>query len=390
MARCSAWRSVVSFLLPPLPPTFEAALRDVHAKNKEARVAAAERLALADQDERARALAALSAQTKDADWGVRSAAVRALTELSMEHALESDAEHALLAAVDDVNPRVRELATIALGRIGGETCGAALERALDSAHPEVRFQALAGYVETQREPRIERVLPLLADPDAEVRGQAARAIATLAESAGGAREAAPKAEPRALAELRALLSDPAPSVRSEAAVALARLGDASGEAQLSAALDQEMLRADALEAMARLGLRSLADQAFRIGRNVFSSPADRVAVARTLFELGDPRGLELLRAALRGLRRAPRALAVAAAGELRLTALLPELLAFIRRPGKVDPETLAEALAAFGVSSPEARAGLEHMAQTPGESGAAARARLALAKRPEQSPPPDA
>jgi HEAT repeat protein len=375
-----------------LPPTFDAALRDVRAKSKDARRAAAERLALVEEDQRAQSLEALCALCRDADWSVRSAAVRGLTDLSLELALEPEVERALIGALSDVHPGVRELAAIALGRIGGDVCSAALERALDSAHPEVRFQALAGYVEAADEPRLERVTPALADGDVEVRGQAARAIATLVERlAASDGKGAPGARTRALAELRTLLSDSMPSVRAEAALALARLGDASGEAQLGAALDEALLRNDALEAIARLGLRSLAERAFRVGRNIFTSPPDRIAVARTLFALGDPRGLTLLRAALHGLRRAPRALAVAAAGELGVTELLPELLDLVRKPSKVDPETLAEALALLGEKSPQARAGLQHMAQLPDPSGLAARSRLGdSGAAPAITPPPDA
>jgi HEAT repeat protein len=255
---------------------------------------------------------------------------------------------------------------------------------LASPHPEVRFQALAGYVEALDEPRLERVTPLLADADAEVRGQAARGVATLVERSAETSGAA-ALRTRALAELRTLLSDARPSVRSEAAVALARLGDASGEAELGAALDDAMLRGEVLDAIARLKLRALADRAFRIARNIFTSPPDRVAVARALVLLGDPRGLTLLRAALRGLRRPPRALAVTVSGELRVTALLPELLELVGKPNKVDPETLAEALAALAQASPDARAGLERMAQLPDPSGLAARARLEGV-----APPPDA
>ena len=68
----------MSFLLPPLPPTFEAALRDVRAQGMEARRAAAERLGKAEADQRSAALAGLLALADDKDARVRAEALSSL------------------------------------------------------------------------------------------------------------------------------------------------------------------------------------------------------------------------------------------------------------------------------------------------------------------------
>jgi len=324
-----------------MPPTFAAALRDVRAKSRDARLAACQRLAQASAGEVDEAVAALSVASGDAEAIVRAAGIRALGELSLEHgeALARDGKLSalLIERVRDRSPFVREAATIALGQLGGERAHNALEAALQSEHPEVRFQAIAGFAETSASADPRRLTPLLSDPDGEVRGQAARALATLAETA-------PDAKAAALEALKALLSDTHARTRAEAALALARLGDASGSDVFAAALEDPTQRGEVLEAIAALGLTRYADRLARIARNVFTSPFDRMAIARVLVRLGDARGVELLRAALSGFRVTPRILAVQAVGDLGLTELAPALAKLKDRPRGVDRATLDAAL----------------------------------------------
>ena len=374
----------MTFLLPQARPTFAAALRDVNAKAQQARLAAAERLAQADEHELSDAVRALCAISADREAIVRAAGLRGLGEIAAREqdpdadvaiaqpsALADDEAvlEALAQRMEDTSPIVREVATIALGQVGGPRCHRMLERALRSEHPAVRFQALAGYVETSDGAEPRKVIALLSDADAEVRGQAARALATLIS-------VAPDARPSVIAALKGALEDTSTRTRAEVALALARLGDASGSALFGGALKDPTLRGETLEAIAALSLTSHADSIARIARNVFTSPFDRIAIARTLVRLGDARGVELLRTALGGLRTAPRLLAVQAIGELGLAELAPAVAKLAERPRGVDATTLVGALAALATKSPEARAGLERLAAGRGRSAELAAAEL--------------
>lgn len=366
-----------SFLLPSGPPTFAAALRDVSAKSRDARIAAAERLALADEPELQQATTALCAISGDALAIVRAAGVRGLGELAMRIRGELEvtagvqpasvlaSDDAVMSALEqrlgDTSPIVREVAAIALGQLGGARAHRALAEALRSEHPAVRFQALAGYVETSTDAEPRKVIALLRDADPEVRAQAARALATLID-------AAPHAKAAMIAALRELLTDGAPRARAEAALALAKLGDASGREALGGALEDPTLRGEALEAIATLSLTDYAGVIARIAANIFTSPFDRIAVARALIHLGDPRGRELLSAALAGFRALPRVLAVQAIGELGLAELAPEVAKLAERSRGVDASTLVGALGALAAQSPEARAALENLARGKGRS----------------------
>src|SRR5689334_2404161 len=102
------------WLLPPLPPTFDAALRDVRAQGWEARVAAAERLGRASPEERERALPGLLTLAEDRDARVRAETLASLRQLADPSVLPT-----VRARVDDSDPRVRELAVVALGALRG-------------------------------------------------------------------------------------------------------------------------------------------------------------------------------------------------------------------------------------------------------------------------------
>jgi HEAT repeat protein len=268
---------------------------------------------------------------------------------------------------------VRELSAVAIGQIGTASAHAALDQALDSPHPEVRFQALAGYVEAEGDKRPERVLAMLDDPDREVRGQAARALAELGKQAVGE---------RGLARLREALIDGAASVRSEAALALSRLGDASGRGTLASALDQPAFRAEALEAAARLRLTELREPIARLASGWLVPPADRVMAMKALAQLGDERGALLLRHALGAFRARLRALAADAVAELGMTELCPELSRLARRGG-LSAGAAVDALARLAPSSAAAKSALEALCDQRGTVGELSRAARAARKGPE-------
>lgn len=348
----------MAWLLPPLPPTFEAALRDVRARGPEARAAAAERLARPDPSREEEAMNGLLALCQDASVGVRAAAVRSLKELGNARGMDC-----LLDRLDDADPLVRELAVVAIAGLGGRRAQAALCRALRSPHPEVRFQAVASYAEIC-ELDDAAPLALFHDPDAKVRANTARSVSRLGQPAQ--------------ALLREALNDEDALVRSEAALSLARMGDASGVSALRSALANAELAVEALDAIGGLGLRELSDDVATIAQAVLKPLDLKVAAARALLRVGDARGATALRELLRAFRSHARSHAVEVVGELRVKELAGELERLARRPRGADLFTLAEALAALLPESQEARAGLTWLARRTDPVGDRARSALTV------------
>jgi len=353
----------MSWLLPPLPPTFEAALRDVRARRTDARVAAAERLGESGGDRRDEVVASLRALAEDKDARVRAAAVRALQQLGDTRTLPI-----VVQRLDDGDALVRELAVIAVGAVGGDAACEALHAAMRSRHPEVRFQAVVSYVEACAEPQLSALKPLLRDEDGKVRANAARSATHFGDEACG--------------ELRIAIADPDAGVRAEAALGLARLGEAPDPDALRCAFADPELLPEVLDAIATLELHSLQEDAASIAQSVLKPLPHRVAAARALIRLGDARGLPALRSVLRALRGDARSFAVQVVGELRLGELTPELLRLVRWRRGVDPEVLVAALAALLVVDPSARRGLQRLARRRDAAGEQARSALAASAPP--------
>jgi HEAT repeat protein len=334
----------VNWLLPSLPPTFEAALRDVEARRPEARVQAAERLGFVEPADAPRAREALLRLIDDQSADVRAAAVRALGE----HGADAPAL-ALASRLGDADPRVRELATIALSRAGEDhQARLALRRALQSDHPEVRFQAVLSCSDRFPDDAAPDVTPLLHDADPEVRANAARAL-------GACSDALVAAEAEALTHA---LDDPARRVRHEAAIALARRGAVVATDALADALDDPDAVVDALDVLGDPAHISAADRVAVVGEALLRPLIVKAAVGRALARMGDRRGVTILRRLLRAWRADARDAVVATAGELALVDLAPDLARLVDRPRGVAPETLRAALEALAPASDVARRAL--------------------------------
>jgi HEAT repeat protein len=345
--------------LPPLPPKFSAALRDVKAVRPESRVAAAERLGRAEADEVAPALEGLRVLTCDVHASVRATALAALGAIGGEPELPL-----ALTGLDDAAAEVAEFAALAIAQIGGDQAVASLRRALTHRLPEVRFQAAAGLAELVPDEAVGDLVPLLADPDAEVRAQVVGALGVLAE-------------PHLVGHLAGVLDDDHPNVRLEAAIALGHFGDPRAEAPLLEALHDRRRVAEVARALSDLGSQKGNDTIAEIGKSWFTPPHLRAELGAALVLLHDERGGPLLKRVLSGLRSDARSYAVELAREVEAEAVVPDLVRLTKRPRGVDYFTLIEALATFSQRSPAASTALSELGQRADEVGEAARRSLA-------------
>ncbi len=313
--------------LPPLAPTFEAALRDIAARDPRFRLAAAERLAQPDPGREAEAVEALRTLTRDSLGPIRQAAVTALGLLGATGVSEL-----IHACFDDEHAEVRQAAVTAAAALDDERSW--LVPLLDDPRPEMRYQAVRALAthEPERAPDLE---PRLHDGDARVASAAARALGELA----------PDVPSAARDDLTGALGRP--EVAFAAAVALAQLGDARGEPVLVRALADRLLALEAVEALARVASPAALDALAAHGGRLFAPLIVRAAIGAALARRGDRRGESVLARVLDAWRADGRDYAVHAVGELHLEALLPSLLRLARRLRGADPVTLVHSLRAF-------------------------------------------
>lgn len=349
------------FAFTPLPRNLEAGLRDAVASKPEVRCSALRDLVRhADGAARDRVIACLvGALTEDGDAGVRATAALALADIGATEALD-----ALLAATDDVQLRVRQLALVALGEIAtapNPTVRAAFEAALVEEAPALRYQALVGLAQLGEGDLEARLLAGTQDPDATVRHVALRLLeeqATRGDSDEASLEGHEPSAPLRLpapvgARVRALLGDAAPEVRLVAAVLLARAGDPAGDERLIEVVNGRPGRFDPEDeqlAVELVGLRRLAAARRGLQRRAFgwlgvtfdpTSFQARVALARW----GDERAVRAILRGLEGRHRHVRTIAAVAAGRARLVAARPLLEALASDPRRAEPAAVAEALA---------------------------------------------
>lgn len=348
----------MSFLLSPLPPTFEAALRDVHGKKPESRVAAAERLGRADDAERERALTGLRELVGDAHPSVRATAISSIGALEAQDALD-----VVLAAFDDSAPEVRELAALSAAKIGGQQAIAALREALQSEAPELRFQAVSAVAELAPEHAQHDLLPLLSDADPEVRAQAIGGLSSLDAS-------------HLAGHFAGALSDEAIAVRLEAALALAALGDKRAEPVLLQALPTRERLREVTSALAAIGSKAALEPLASMAAGFFTSSYVRATAGAALARLGDERGQRALRRVLTGFDSDARSYAVELVRETQSSALVPELTRLSVRPRGADLLTVVDALATFAPDIEPARRALTQLAARRDDVGERARAAL--------------
>ena len=333
------------FKLAPLPRTLAAALRDVGDKKLEVRMSAVRDLGRYSADDEPRAAQALVRVLKnDTSPGVRSEAAVALAD-----ACARGCGEALLDALEDAHPRVRQMALLALGEVAepGDTRALqAIEKALDDESPEMRFQALIGFHRVAGDAAMSRVYEKMGDPDSQVRQVALR----IAEERHFERELG--SLPGELSECaRAALGDDALEVRLVAAILLARAGDDAGREVIETALNSRRPPSDPEDEYAAIELAGereyegarpgLMRRAWGglLAKNPFAWQA-RVALAR----LGDDRAKREILRGLAAWTRDSRTLAVAAAGRARLEEARTQIAAMRGDERLADPRAVQEAL----------------------------------------------
>ncbi|MGF1467012.1 MAG: HEAT repeat domain-containing protein [Sandaracinaceae bacterium] len=347
----------MTFGLPPLPPRFEAALRDVHSRKVTARWMAAEALGRAPAGRRADAIDALWILADDAAAEVRATALSALGNLRAVEALDL-----LLARFDDGDPTVRQVAMVAAADLDDPRTLDAFRRALTAAHPDVRFQAVDAIAALSPDAGAE-LAPRVDDDDDEVRAQLADVLGTVDGAA-------------AAEALGLLLGDPTPRVQRAAALSLARRGDGTGLGLVLEAIDDAERRYEAVRALGLLGAEEAAEPLARLAGSLLKPLSLRAEAGAALVRLGDRRGVAALRQVLGALRSEGRSYAAQLVGELGLSELAPHVAALAQRPRGADPLAVATALSALGRGAPGAEAGLRTLAARDDEAGAVARRAL--------------
>lgn len=322
-------------LLPPLPPNFDAALRDVESRNAKFRLAAAHRLAAPPEGRESDACRGLIALANDELGPIRAVALRSLESLGEPGGLAVAKKR-----MDDEHDEVRQAALRAAAAIDPN----ALEWLPEAARgplPEMRAQAVLAVAELGGTEHASPVLRrALCDDDSRVRGAAAVAVGELGLEM--------------MDDMLAGLLDDASEVAFPAAVSLAELGDDRGEPVLIAALRDRYAGLDAAEALGEIateaGLEALAYTAQRTFAPLLLKAAAGAALARR----GDARGEPALGRVLNAWRADGRDYAVHAVGELGLEGLVPMLVRLAQRLRGADPAVLADALERFAGDHEEA------------------------------------
>jgi HEAT repeat protein len=331
-------------VIPPLAPTFDAALRDVRAQHPRFRGAAAARLGEPPPERRDEAVLGLLELAKDDTGAVREAAYESLGALG---ALEGLAT--LLDAFEDGHMGARQAAVLAVGRVAPEEGADAIAALLDDARPEMRFSAIwtLSYLGSGH---ADRIAVGLRDEDQEVRLLAVQCLGELG--------AAGKAD-----AIAALLEDPSDAVRFAAATGLAALGDGRGAAMLRAALNLPDRAFPAAIGLGDLEDRGSLAALTRLAKHPWRSPILRAAAARALVCLGDPAGIDVLRKLVRSWRIEARQYAVQLVGELELTSLVPDLARALRKSRKAEQPVYETTLEQLAPKSDEAKALLASLRQ---------------------------
>lgn len=333
------------WLLPPLPRTLVACLRDANATKPKVRASALKDLERhgREPEHREEAIRVLVHALHDDAPEVRAAAAVSLADLRA-----SEATPTLLVLIEDADGYVREMALVALGEIGDRTALPRLRRAVRDERPEVRYQAVIAFARVDKtcEGDVAEVLAHGAeDEDMNVRYVALRS----AEDRFGS---APP--PELLATAARHLADPDGHVANAAALLLCRGGDDRGKERVLRIIrgEERATREDergAIELAGEQGYEearpALARRAWGLARIVRDTSAWHATIS--LARMGDERAARSILGDLTSVDRDKRQAAVVAAGRARLVSAR----AAVDAARDVDEDLRREALCALAERS---------------------------------------
>lgn len=291
-------------LFKPTKTNFDALLRDLASADGRVRAAAADQLGdVKDDDERARAAAALGAALGDERWEVRAQVALSLGDVGGPAEVD-----ALLARLRDDRSEVRQSAVIALGRMKAAAAFDALVEALKDGPADVRFQAASSIAEIDPKRAYDPLIDAVRDGDPEVRANVAAALGELGDK-------------RAAGWLAELLDDSNAETRFEAAFALARLSDARAVEPLLAFIGDERKVYDVIEGVEHVGDRRAAEPLAKLTKRFLAPRLLRVRAAAALVTIAPdhaaaPVARKLLEKATRDGREEVRGLATEALEKL--------------------------------------------------------------------------
>ena len=330
----------------PLRRTLEAARRDLRHRHEHVRLSAVEDLALSAGttavEQASRLLVGVLQQERSAV--VRARAASALADLGAHGCVDE-----LCAAASDPDPKVQQMALLALGELaprGHPSAQRVLDGPLRAGAPALRFQALIAATRLREDRGRVAVVAAMGDEDEELRELAFR----LAEEDDRSSD-----EPTAsvaLSRAREALDDPSLTVALAAALFLLSRHDECGRSRIVAAIGRRGRRlrvedrADAIRSAGERGWQEAVEALTGLARGWLGLRSDglawhaRVALAR----LGDPWACQSIERDLRSWNRDTRTLAVAAAGQARLTRSRSTLLSMRGDDTRADPDAVREAL----------------------------------------------
>ncbi|MEO7110860.1 MAG: HEAT repeat domain-containing protein [Polyangiaceae bacterium] len=327
-------------LVPLLPRTLEASLRDLTSTKADTRASAASDLARAvsgDTANRSRAITALEKALEDEAPNVRAAAAVALADLTAIEALPK-----LLVSIEDDDAMVRQMAIVALGEIRDTRALPRLRRALEDKRAEVRFQAVIAFARiAEADDAADALVRASKDSDENVRYIALRSAEDRIRDLPMREKVADRAEE--------MLSDESSHVAIAAAIVLAKSKRGSGKKLITSVVlgtvkVQKEDEREAVEISGELGLHELEKELERRAWGITAKVRDtcafhaRIALAR----LGNTRAIAEITGDLRSPKREQRDAAVVAAGRAKLQGLRAAIEAFGDKD--IDPDLRKTAL----------------------------------------------
>ncbi|HVP60492.1 MAG TPA: HEAT repeat domain-containing protein [Myxococcaceae bacterium] len=269
---------------------------------------------------------ALIGALKDGDPGVRQAAAESLGRIGEPRAVDG-----LSGLLGDGNVEVRRAAVEALGNIEDPKAIPALTRAAGDANPAVRREAAEALLSFDEPAAGEPLIKLLADSDPRVRLTAMEGLSE-------------RGDRRALAPLSKLVKDPNVEIRARAVRALSRFRDPSAQEGLVAALKDENaeVRTAAAAGLGELELKAAPQGLLDATRD--PSADVRQQAAEALGQIHDPKAVPQLQALLDDSDADVRGAAVEALSDIRDGAALQALITAMQSKDVTVRRAAAQAL----------------------------------------------